>query len=1063
MGISTKGVQYAELKCRTHYSFLRGASHPHEVVDQAAELGLHSLAITDRDGVYGIPKAYLAARELSEKGKSLHLIVGSELSLELPLMHQKKQRVFLLAKDRQGYGVMCRLLSASHEGREKGDAGIEWRRFSSILQQYGAQGLVAIPEEIPLEVEICSEVLDYYGSLREHFKKDDFYFSISRFLDGWDLRRAEKASTLAMHFGVPLVATNNVQSHTRERRPLQDVLTSIREGTPLQELGTTIFSNAERYLKSPEQMARLFVDLPDAMKRTLEIAEKCTFCPSELRYHYPSEWIPEGSSAQKYLEEVTWKKARENRYPLSQYPEGIPEKIKTQLKHEFALIEKMGFADYFLTINDVVEFARNQKILCQGRGSAANSIVCYCLGITSINPELIGALFERFISEERAEPPDIDVDFEHERREEVIQYIYKKYGRDRAAMVANVITYRSKSSLREVSKAFGLSPEEAEAHPQASRLIEEIKDFPRHLGIHSGGFTLSAVPLIETVPIEPARMEGRTVIQWDKRDLAVLGLQKVDILALGMLTAIQKMLTLVNRKRLKKNETEWGLTSLPDQDEATYKMIQRGETVGVFQIESRAQMGMLKRLLPENFYDLVIQIAIVRPGPIVGDMVHPYLRRRRGQEKVDYYIPELVPILKKTLGVPIFQEQVMKMAIVLADFTPGEADELRRAISAWRSSGSIEKMGLKLQNGLLSRGLPKEFVDRVFQQIQGFAEYGFPESHSASFALLAYASSYFKCHYPAEFTCALVNSQPMGFYSNHTLLEEGKRSEVQVLPVHLNQSNWDCEIVEMNSRDADASAIRVGFRVVKGLGKDAVKELIGIRQEKPFQGIIDFLSRTRLSPQALHNLAMGEAFACFGLDQRQSLWEILSYRLLMRPQASERNERSGTNFQMGLFERLGDTSEEAPESLFRKLNAYQAIRADHQVFGLSTRGHPMSELRKYFSEKVPSLTTGEVRKATTGRILRIAGMVIVRQRPPTAKGTCFATLEDEDGFLDLILHRDVFEKYQDVFSGEPFLLATGKVQRDLQATSLLVTKIEAIAEITGREELEMPVQSKDFG
>jgi error-prone DNA polymerase len=1052
MGTST---EYAELRCRTHYSFLRGASHPHELVNRASELGIHSLAITDRDGVYGIPKAYVAARELVEAGRKFHLIVGSELTLELN--QASKRRLFLLAKNLQGYGVMCRLLTASHEGREKGDAAMDWKSFAAILQEFGSSGLVALSEEVSTE-----EIAKDFAALRDIFSPGDFYLSLTRVLDGWDRERTKKTVEMSKRLEVPIVAINDVHMHAAERRQLQDVLTSIREGAPLRELGTKIFSNSERYLKTPAEMSRLFQDMPEAIACTLEIAKKCTFSPSELRYHYPSEWIPKGKTAQEYLEEQTWKKAREDRYPLASYPEGIPEKIGKQIESEFALIRKMGFADYFLTVNDVVEFARSQNILCQGRGSAANSVVCYCLGITSVNPDLIGALFERFISEERAEPPDIDVDFEHERREEVIQYIYKKYGRDRAAMVANVICYRSKSALGEVSKSFGLKPEEALAHPQASRLIEEIKGYPRHLGIHSGGFTLSSVPLIETVPIEPARMEGRTVVQWDKDDLAVLGLQKVDILSLGMLSALRKMIVSVNDRRTRNGEQPYTLASLPKEDPETYRMIQRGETVGVFQIESRAQMGMLKRLLPKNFYDLVIEIAIVRPGPIVGDMIHPYLRRRRGQEKVEYEHPALQSILGKTLGVPIFQEQVMKMAIVLAGFTPGEADELRRAINAWKSKGSIEKMGLKLKQGLLAASLSEKFVEKIFLQIQGFSEYGFPESHSASFALLAYASSYFKCHYLAEFICSLVNSQPMGFYSNSTLIEEAKRGGVNVSPVDINHSQWDCEIV---ANDFNASAIRIGFRVMRGFSQNAVVELVRARNQLPFRNMIDFLSRTRLSSQVLHNLAMGEAFQCFGLDQRQSLWEILSYRMLTRPaQELSASEADLAGSQMNLFEGLNGGAAQVEDSVtFTGLNAYQAIRSDYQVFGLSTRGHPMGELRKHFARKVPSQTTGEVKRATVGRILKIAGMLICRQRPANAKGTCFGTLEDEEGFLDLILHEDIFEKYHDVFVSQPFIIATGKVQRDLEATSLLVSKIEAVAALIGSDVLELPVQSKDFG
>jgi error-prone DNA polymerase len=830
---------------------------------------------------------------------------------------------------------------------------------------------------------------------------------------------------------------------------MHDVLCSIREGKPMSEMGTDLFSNAERYLKSPAQMQKLFSDLPDVLARTVEIAQACQFSPAELRYQYPSEWIPEGETAQSHLEKLVWQGA-------SLRFGKVPDDVRKQLVHELELTKQLSFADYFLTIWEIVDFARKREILCQGRGSAANSAICYCLGITAIDPVKMNLLFERFISAERNEPPDIDVDFEHERREEVIQHIYEKYGRHRAGMVANVICYRSKSSRREVLKAFGMDPDSPEveeilsknprAEKLAHQLIDEIEGFPRHLGIHSGGFTLSKDPLIETVPIEPARMENRTVVQWDKDDLACIGLLKVDVLSLGMLTALRKTFDLV---RAKKTLT---LASVPADDVETYKMIRRGETVGVFQIESRAQMGMLKRLLPENFYDLVIQIAIVRPGPIVGQMVHPYLRRRRKQEAIDIPHPALHPILDRTLGVPLFQEQVMKIAIVLAGFTGGEADELRRAINAWKSKGSIEKMGLKLMKGLLAAGLKHEFVERIFKQIQGFAEYGFPESHSASFAILAYASSYLKCHFPGEFACALINSQPMGFYSSHTIVEEARRQGVRVLPVDINRSEWDCDWVK---DDDGMEALRIGLRVVRGLNEDLAQELVEARKKKLFVNLMDFLSRTKLSQPCLQSLAMGEAFACFGLNQRDSLWKILSYRILTRP-TSEKAET-----QMNLFEKISAHADIFSISTageeFPALNAFQAIRSDYQVYGLSTRGHPMKELRKYFN-KVPQTTTGFVKAAAIGRVLKIAGLVIARQRPPNAKGTCFATLEDEEGFIDLILHNDVFEQYREVFVDQPFIVATGKVQRDGAATSILVHRLEPVAE----EGTDVQVRPRNF-
>ena len=1006
-------MQYAELRCRTHYSFLRGASHPSELIAQAAKLGLNALAVTDRNGVYGIPKAYVAAKE----NPGCKLIVGSELTMEnLP-------HLFLLAKNRQGYGVMCRLLSASHEGREKGEAALDWACFSKILSEFGHSGLFAMPGELQKGSE------KFYGDLKEVFGRD-FSLPISRFLDGHDSKRTELACELSRKLDIPLIVTNDVHFHLADKKSLQDVLVSIREGRPLSEIGTDLFSNAERHLKSPEQMSKLFSDMPEALSRTVEIAEQCTFSPGELRYQYPSEWIPQDETAQSYLEKLVWKGA-ESRYGFS-----VPDKVRAQLKHELKLTEELKFSDYFLTIWEVVEFARGRQILCQGRGSAANSAICYCLGITVIDPVRMNLLFERFISAERGEPPDIDVDFEHERREEVIQHIYEKYGRHRAGMVANIICYRDRSSRREVAKTFGLDPEEEVTEPKALQMIEEIQTFPRHLGIHSGGFTLSKDPLIETVPIEPARMEGRTIVQWDKEDLASIGLLKVDILALGMLSALRRTLDLIQPK------VPLTFRTIPAEDPATYKMIQRAETVGVFQIESRAQMNMTKRMVPANFYDLVIQIALVRPGPIVGEMVHPFLKRRRGLEAIDIPHPKLIPILGRTLGVPLFQEQVMKMAIVLADFTPGEADELRRAVNAWKSKGSIEKMGRKLMDGLLKSGLSQDFVERIFKQIKGFAEYGFPESHSASFAVIAYASAYLKCHYPAEFNCALINSQPMGFYSTSTLVEEAKRAGVQVLPVDVRHSNWECEMV-------DANTFRIGFRVVRGLYEEAARELIAQRAAKPFQNLTDFLSRTRVTPKALQCLAMGEAFSCFGLNQRDALWEILAQRVLTRP--TQQKEQT----QMSLFENF--TGRGGESGLFEPLNGLEAIRSDYNVYGLSTRGHPMRELRKHFKQ-VPKLNSKMVKEMPAGRVLSVAGLIIARQRPPNAKGTCFATLEDEEGFLDLLLHNDTFEKYREVFVTEPFIVVRGKVQRDRDATTLIVHRVDAVTD----NEAEILVRSRDF-
>ncbi|HUP56077.1 MAG TPA: PHP domain-containing protein [Bdellovibrionota bacterium] len=1058
--------EFAELCARTHYSFLRGASSPQEMVERARELGLRAIGVVDRDGVYGIPKAYDAARGTGTPSGSTRLIVGSELTLGFAQdppatvgassarggVATSRRHLRLLAIDRAGYGLMCRLLSTSHMGsttaatREKGDCWLDWAEFLRIIQAYpGAAGLIAMPaapdlSQMPPRAELASaHQLPHWpqpllGQLRELFPSR-LYLPIGRFLDGWDKERTRAAREL----GIPLVATNEAHMHIPERRILQDVLTATRENLTVDDAGMKLFANAERYLKSPAQMARLFRDLPGALRSTLEIAERCTFSPSELRYRYPSEWIPSGYTAQRYLEELVWKGVK------WRYPDGEPARVRELIGKELALIEQLGFADYFLTIWEIVEFAKERKILCQGRGSAANSVVCYVLGITAISPDTIQVLFERFISAERGEPPDIDVDFEHDRREEVIQHIYEKYGRERAGMVAAVITYRERSSRRDVMRALGHDPDNAtptaEADPRIPPLVEEIEGFPRHLSIHSGGFTLSADPIIETVPIEPARMEGRTIVQWDKDDLSLIGLLKVDVLALGMLSAMRRTFDYVNSSR----EVPLTIATTPQDDPETYRMIQAADTIGVFQIESRAQMNMLGRLQPRTFYDIVIQVAIVRPGPIQGGMVHPYLRRRRGLESSVSPHPKLEKILARTLGVPLFQEQVMAMAIELAGFTPGESDQLRRAVNAWKSKGSIEKIGKRLMDGLLSSGLSQEYVERIFQQIQGFAEYGFPESHAASFGLLAYVSSYLKAHYPAEFACALINSQPMGFYSTSSLIEDALRHGVDVRPLDPNRSGWDCELekaltaaTEVGARaqmqtaraKPGSPAIRLGFRVVNGISRAEVATLLAERARRPFANLPDFLSRTRLKPSVLHRLAMGEAFAQFGLKQRDALWQILGHAAMAR-------DPLALGLQMDLF---------GPK--FDPLTRIEAIQSDYQTYGLSLRGHPMQALRARAREvgarEVPSMTHLEARRAPDGSRVRVAGMVITRQRPPTAKGTVFATLEDEEGVLDLVLHKDVDERYHDVIRGSRFLVVTGRMQRDANTVTLVVDRVEAL-------------------
>ena len=1002
-------THYAELLCKSNFSFLRGASQPSELVSQAAALGLNAIALTDLGGVYGIPKAYLALREFPQ----VKLISGAEIPVEgLP-------SITLLARDRPAYGLMCRILTEAHHDRTKNQPLLSWKKLLSFLEEPPVQGLIALPTD---------GVDTDYATLKEIFN-DRLRFPLFRFLDGKDEERFHRALEIRKHFAIPIVASNDVHFHTAERGKIQDVLTSIRVGVPCREAGFSLFMNHERYMKSPEQMALLFEDLPEAITESVRIAESCTFSPSELRYRYPSEWIPTGHTAQSYLTEEVIKGAHERYHGI------IPDAVEKQLKHEIDLIAQLGFADYFLTVYEIVAWARNRKILCQGRGSAANSVVCYCLGITAIDPVRMNLLFERFISPERGEPPDIDVDFEHERREEVIQHIYEKYGRDRAAMVSAVVTYRSRSALREVAKALGvpigtLSAREVEKqlptlienNPQRTQIVqhiekitEEIRGFPRHLSIHSGGFTLSADALTEIVPVEPATLEGRTIIQWDKYDLDALGLLKIDILALGMLSALKKTLDLVGME----------LHEIPPDDQPTYRMIQKADTVGTFQIESRAQMNMLPRLLPQTFYDLVIQIALIRPGPIVGKMVHPFLRRRNGLEPYKLPNPQLEPILGRTLGVPIFQEQVMKMAIVLADFTPGEADQLRRAIGAWRSSGSINQVGQRLMQGLLKNGIPKDFADLIFEQIKGFSEYGFPESHAASFALIAYASAYLKCHHPAEFLCCLINSQPMGFYTNATLVDDAKRHGVKILPVHPSFSHWDCQMEGIDT-------VRLGFRIVRGMHRKEFDSLLKARTEQVFQNLADFLWRSGIRKNVARTLALGDALICFKVDQRHALWAILAYEVLCQNHSGEQLQLFASNSH---FEVMNTP-------VFNKLNDYQSIQADYQSYGLSPRGHPMASVRNRVSG-LPKWTSGKIKeKARHGGRVEIAGLTLVIQRPPTAKGTVFATLEDEEGFLDLILWGKIFDQYREMILDQGFLIVQGKIQREGQSISLLVQHIK---------------------
>lgn len=1046
---------YAELSCSTYYSFLRAGSSPEDLALEAARLGLSALALTDLHGVYGMPKAWGAFREIPDAPK---LLVGGGLPVGDPTQNLT---VNLIAKTRAAYGALCRIFTEAHRDQAKGKSLLSVDQFSNLMSHLpGASDLFIFPQwEEDWEMRSPEEVAcpKYFSATTDRlewllsFPKDRLFIPLSRMIDGRDRERSKFSNELARCLNRERVAHNRVLYHRPERRRVQDTLTCIREGVTLKAAGYRMKRNEEAYLKSPRVMRSLFHDHPELIKKGLEVAAECVFLPSELRYRYPSEWLPAGESAQSYLERLCRDGKRER------YGDHVPEKVDAQIRHELGLISELGYADYFLTVYDIVDFAKKKDILCQGRGSAANSIVCYVLGITAIDPVQMDLLFERFISAERGEPPDIDVDFEHERREEVLQYVYEKYGRDRAAMVSAVVTYRKRSALRETAKVFGIEvgtlsarkvekilidPEKTKTalSMRIDQIASEIEGFPRHLSIHSGGFTLSADPITEIVPVEPASMEGRTIIQWDKYDLDILGLLKVDLLSLGMLTALQRGLKLVGKK----------LYEIPHDDPGTYAMIQRADTIGTFQIESRAQMAMLPRLLPRCFYDLVIEVALVRPGPIVGKMVHPYLKRRRGEEAWTLPHPALGPILGRTFGVPIFQEQVMKMAIAIGGFTPGEADRLRKAIGAWRSSGSIDVMGRKLMEGLQRAGIPEDFSQRIFDQIQGFSEYGFPESHAASFALLAYASCWLKHHHPTEFLVSMLNSQPMGFYAPHTLVDDAKRHGVRVLPISILDSEWETKL----DQDRDGKkAVRLGFHQIRGMSEKEWRRILSAREKKQFTSFQDFITRSfadlegsrAIRKNILRMMAVGDVFKDFGLNQREALWKVLSV------------EAMAWTPLFGSEVVQGDLFSETP---IQTMDGYETILSDYRATGLSHRGHPMEWVRRRMQGRAPAellqMNSMRAKECGYGKKISIPGLSLVLQRPPTAGGTAFATLEDEFGFLDLILHRDVFEKVRTTMIEEPFVSVSGTIQRDGLAVSLIVRDVKPFLEAEEEGRMEVP-------
>ncbi|NUM56139.1 MAG: error-prone DNA polymerase [Candidatus Hydrogenedentes bacterium] len=1012
-------TSYTPLCCKSTYSFLEGASHPDELVEEAYRIGLRAIALTDRDGVYGVVRAHKRAQELG-----VHLIIGAEITLF------DESSLLLLAADRGGYANLCRLISKGRLRSPKGMSQVSVEEVcehaEGLLCLWGGARSLLVGDADPKRM--ARDLSDAYG--------DRLYALLTRHKEAGDTRREHRVRERAKTYCMPLVAGMEVLYHTPARRPLQDALSCIRHGVTLTTAGRLLHPNAEHALRPPFGFASLYEDDSSAVMRTAEIADRCTFSLNEIRYRYPLERLPEDTTATEWLRTITFEGA------AKRYGGRTPYDVTRQLGKELDLIHDLEYEGYFLTMWEIVRYCNHHNILCQGRGSAANSAVCYSLGITAVDPVRMGLLFERFLSRERAEPPDIDLDIEHDRREEVIQHVYTKYGRTHAAMVANFIRYRARSAIRDVGKVLGLpetaiervarmlshyefpSPNalrEAGLNPGSRlqtnllQLIREIEDVPRHLSIHPGGFLLGHEPVHDLVPIENATMPDRTVIQWDKEDVEDLGLFKVDLLGLGALNVVHRSFDLIEKHR----GESFSLATIPPEDQPTFDLIQQGDTVGVFQIESRAQMAMLPRLRPQNYYDIVIEVSIVRPGPITGGMVHPYLRRRNGEEEVTYPHPCLEPILKKTLGIPLFQEQVMQLAIVAADYTPGEADQLRRDMAAWRKSGRIERHRERLIARMARKGIQLEFAERVFEQIRGFGEYGFPESHAASFALIAYGTAWLKRHHPAAFLCGLLNAQPMGFYSPATLVEDAKRHGVVVNPIDVLHSDWDCTL-EPRANSGEGFAVRMGLRYVKGMQESEGKRIVGYRANRSFNSLAEFTAITRLDTGILARLAESGALEAFKHERRDALWDALGV----------------IPAQHGGFA-LDDPE---PEMNFTALGALESTHWDYAFTSHSARGHPLSHLRETLRRhRLPDAAA--VRGMANGACVRYAGLVICRQRPGTAKGVVFMTLEDETGFVNLVIWEKTFQKYELLAKTESFLGATGKLQVQSGVSHLVVEKL----------------------
>ncbi|WP_419699073.1 error-prone DNA polymerase [Mucilaginibacter sp. NFX135] len=1017
-------MSYTELQVTSNFSFLRGASHPHELAEQAAALGYTRIAITDRNTMAGIVRAHVAA-----KANNIRLIPGCRLDL------LDGPSLLAYPTDAAAYGRLSALLSLGNLRAEKGKCFLY--KADVYAHAEGIKFMAVAPETLNRRFDFDQNFKDLLAEYRQELGIG-LYIAASRTYQGDDQKKLFRIAQLAEKLHIPMVATNDVHYHEPGRRELQDVLTCVREKCTIQEAGFRLHMNAERYLKPIAEMERIFRPYPEAIENTREIADACTFSLDELKYVYPEEINRSGRTPLEEITHLAWEGARKI------YGKVIPEKIVSGINHELRFVEEMDYANYFLFVEDIVREARSRGILCQGRGSAANSAVCFCLGITSVDPSKFDLLFERFISSARNEPPDIDVDFEHERREEIIQYIYDKYGRDRAAIVATVTQQHQKGAIRDVGKVMGLSvdtinrlsnsiwehtdewfegkllkaqglnPDDVNLK-KTLELTAQMMGFPRQLGQHTGGFVVTQGKLTDLCPILNARMENRTNIEWNKDDIDALGFLKVDVLALGMLTCIRKAFELCKQHY----GLDLTLANIPQDDPAVYKMIQLADTLGVFQIESRAQMSMLPRLKPKCFYDLVIEVAIVRPGPIQGDMVHPYLRRRNKEEPVDYPSKELEDILGRTLGVPLFQEQAMKIAIVAAGFTPAEADGLRRSMAIFKFNGKVNQYEQKLINGMMAKGYTEAFARRIFKQLEGFGSYGFPESHAASFALLVYVSCWLKCYYPDVFATALLNSMPMGFYQPAQIVIDAQKHTVEVRPPDVNYSQWDNLLEE---KSGQYYAIRLGFRQVKGLRQEDIQVLLEKRGEG--YSSISQLSDSGVSQATIEQLTDADAFRSMNLDRRAALWEVPAL-----------NDKP-----IGLFEGQPSESTKEPQIQLPYMTPGEHVVQDYASIGLSLKAHPVSFIR----EKLSMLHVLPTKKVYTdvqeGQLIKVAGLVLVRQRPGTAGGVCFITIEDETGFTNLVVFETLFDKYRKEILQARLLMVEGRLQREGMVVHVIVTR-----------------------